>query len=118
MKVTRQSLLIFLMFCLPVDQVFSFSMPVCVLPMGGGDHRAHEVLNPQEEASQKPACGHQDSLDCTIFSHCHFFTAWAFMPFVALAQVSPISFVIPFNVSARAQFDPDGLEHPPRTLLP
>lgn len=110
--------LVFFMLWLPIDQVLAFNSPICVLAMDAMDCAASnaEGGGGQDAGPTQPS-GDRDALGCMMFTHCHFCNAWGFTPVVALSQSSLVSFVVLFNSPNLAQFDPDRLERPPRTVL-
>jgi hypothetical protein len=115
----RKFVVVFLMLWLPVNQVLALNVPVCALEMGTADHPVLLDGPGQAVADTAPAPSSADpeAIGCMMAMGCHSCHGWAFPSFIDLPGALPVLFVATFTPPYAAQFDPEGLERPPRTLL-
>lgn len=113
--------LLFLALWLPVNQVLAFHLPLCAKRAGTTGHMMavmHEAPSAQMQGSEdcNPAqpCDDRDGGACMILVHCHFSGGWAFSAYGTQSKASLAPFVALSSLSVLPQFDPDGLERPPR----
>jgi hypothetical protein len=115
----RRLVVVFLMLWLPVNQVLAFNASVCPLEMGSLDHPVlwDGLGQAVADTALAPSAADREAIGCMMFMDCHSCHGWAFPSFIDLQRAVPILFVATFKPPYAAQFDPEGLERPPRTLL-
>lgn len=118
----RTVALVLLIFWLPINQVLVFYVSICSRQMGETGHMmpaaSSAAADGTEDCSPAQPCGDTHGGACMIFAHCHFSGAWAFSPYGVPSQASFAPYVVLSTLSAVPQFDPDGLERPPRAVPP
>ena len=112
----RRLVVVFLTLWLPMSQVLVFSMPVCALEMGAAGDLMYWDGPGQAVTDTAPApfSADPEAMGCMMAMDCHSCHAWALPSIIDLPGALPVLFVTTFKTPYAAQFEPEGLERPPR----